>query len=480
VTKRVSLRSKLILASGSLAFVTALILGTVLHLRTERQMLQQVDKTLETRCDEVITVLESPTRHPALKDFLVIETASRSNPNTYLYQLRDARGRILLRSENLDAELPMPDEWRAGDLAPALHFRTTQNPHDDRKADRVRLRSERLEIRPPGAAPGTFVIQTAASLAPFDAAVRSNLYGAIVFAACALGAVFFLLWFVTTRALRPVAAMTKKASEISASNLRERLPLAGRADELDELASVLNDMLDRLGGALRQMEQFSSDAAHQLRTPLTRIRGELELLLREPLADPAKNQLENIQEEVLRLSRVCARLLLLARLDQPGQGATLLTDQIDVEELLSELLEQMAPLAQDRGIELRRGATAAARVRGSRPLLVEALLNILDNALRYTPAGGFVEVSIDANDRLVRLAVQDNGPGIPIEERERVFQPFYRISRPGPAIADEGSGLGLAIVRAIAQAHGGRVEAIDAPMRGIVFRLTFPVERVTE
>ena len=154
-------------------------------------------------------------------------------------------------------------------------------------------------------------------------------------------------------------------------------------------------MLDRLGGSLRQMEQFSSGAAHQLRTSLTRLRGDLDLILRSGVADPPRSQLERIQEELERLSRVCARLLLLARLDQQAVHTSLLDEQVDLEEVVDELLEQMTPLARDRGIGLRRGATSTALVRGSRPLLVEALLNLLDNAIHATPQGGSVVVSIE-------------------------------------------------------------------------------------
>ncbi len=141
---------------------------------------------------------------------------------------------------------------------------------------------------------------------------------------------------------------------------------------------------------------------------------------------------------------------------------------------MSELLDQMTPLAQDRGVGLRRGATSTVLVRGSRLLLVEALLNLLDNAIRVTPEEGAVVVSLDANGNAVRLSVEDGGLGVPPEERERIFQPFYRIPRTSAGATDEGSGLGHAIVRGIAQAHGGRVEFVEAPRGKSVFRLLLP------
>ena len=472
---RVSLRWRLILFSWSLALATALFLAGLLHLRTERQLLAQLEKTLETKCDEVITLLTNDAPYPLLQEFLLIETNYRFSPYTYFYVIRDTQGIVVARSANLgDRDLPLPQSWTPNERGIPTHVATEPHPIQP-ESDHIRLRSERFELARPGSAPATYVIQTAVSLAPLESAVRGNLRDVLVVGAAGLAAVLFLLWFVTTWSLRPVTAMMRKASEITATNPRERLPLAGRNDELDELAAVLNHMLDRLGGSLRQMEQFSSDAAHQLRTPLTRIRGELDLILGSDPSDPLRAQLERIQEEVERLSRVCVRLLLLARLDQQARDASLLADWVDLDQVVSELIDQMAPVGHDRGVALKRGRSAAVHVRGSRPLLVEALLNLLDNAIRATPARGQVTVSVEANGAAVRLSVEDGGPGVPVEERERIFLPFYRIARPPSGVADDdGSGLGLAIVRGIAEAHGGRIELADAPGGGSVFRLVLP------
>lgn len=467
----ISLRRRLTLLSCSLAFGIALVVTILLHLRNERQLLLHLEKTLETRAHEVITVLQSGRPYPTLEEFLLIET---KDADTYFYTIRDAQGRILARSRNLAGrELPMPSGWRPGDEAPAVHLHTA--PHPVSSAGRIRLRSERARLAPGTREPTTVVIQTAVSLALFEATVRRTLRDALLVAAIGLSGVFFLLWFVTTRALQPVTAMTRKASEITATNLRHRLPLTGRGDELDELARVLNDMLDRLGGSLRQMEQFSSDAAHQLRTPLTRIRGELDLILRrEDVSDPSRSQLEKVQEELEGMSRLCGRLLLLARLDQQAGGMGLCDERVDMQELAGEVIEQMTPVAEDRGISLCRDGGGSALVRGNRPLLVEALLNLLDNAVRFTPPGGQITVSTHS-DGEAHLTVEDGGPGIPLEERERVFQRFYRLPRErASSTGDGGNGLGLAIVRAIAQAHGGSVEIAEAPRGGTLFRLVFP------
>jgi two-component system OmpR family sensor kinase len=472
--KRVSLRWKLILLSWSLAFGTALVFIVLLHLRSQVQLLDQLEKTLQSKCDEVIAVLESAALYPAIDEFLALETNYRWSPRIYFYQISDAQGRILARSENLgDAELPIPEAWEAGELGtPMIRFGTQPDPI---AADgRIRLRSERVELAKAGRDPATIVIQTAGSLASLESSVGRTLRDALLVAACSLAAIFFLLWFVTTRALGPVAVMTRKASEITATNLRERLPLTGKGDELDELANVLNDMIDRLGESLRQIEQFSSGAAHQLRTPLTRMRGELDLILRSDVSEPLRDELERIHEELDGLSRLCAQHLVLSRLHDQASATTVLDEQIDLEELVSELLEQMAPMAKERRVELRRGTTSPARVRGSRALLAQALFNLLSNAIEYTHDGEPVTVSVEVNGDSAWLSVEDHGPGIPPEARENVFQPFYRVPpSPGDG-AHDGTGMGLAIVRGIARAHGGRIELDEASNAGSIFRLVLP------
>jgi signal transduction histidine kinase len=437
--------------------------------------LGQLEKTLATKCDEVVTLLSSPTARLALSEFLWIETNYRSSPYAYFYQITDPQGGIVAQSDNLrDRKLPLSDPAGIGGAA---SFRTIRLG-DPSRGEPIRLRSERVAIPRTGGKTEALLVQTAVSLVPFDIVMRSHLLDALTIAALSLLCVFVLLWLVTTRALRPVSIMTRMASRISATHARDRLPFSGRRDELDQLSAVLNAMLDRLEGSMRQMEQFSSDAAHQLRTPLTRIRGEVDLILGGGLPDPPRGQLVAIQEEIERLSRLCSRLLLLARLDQRAADATPFEERVDLAAVVEEIIEHMAPVADQQRVSLLRGAVSPAVCRGSRPLLVEALLNLMDNAIRHTPGGGRVEVSLERRDGEARLLVRDEGPGVPIEEQDKIFQRFYRIAHgtaPRADGSDEGSGLGLAVVRGIALAHRGRVELRSAPGEGSVFSLILPV-----
>jgi two-component system OmpR family sensor kinase len=471
MTRRtLSIRWKLILST--FAAVLGITGGLVVFfsVRTYQHLAGELEHHLVTRCDEVLTVLSRDPSPRTLETLFDIKTSYRFSPYTYFYQILDHSGRTVAKSANLrDATLPLPTRPPV-ETGERVIIEDAAYPLAGAAAgERVRIRTEYSPAAGPDGA--DLLVQVAVSLRPFETAVRNYVVYAVAFAAFGLGAVFFLLWFVTTRSLRPVVRMTKRASRISASSLDERLPLRHTGDELDQLAAVLNDMLERLQRSLQQMEQFTSDAAHQLRTPLTRMRGELDLIIREGVPAHLEERLEQVQDELGNLSRVCGRLLLLARLDQEAQGDGPFSEQLDLRDVVDELLEQMAPFANEKAVELARGPVSHVDVRGSRPLLVEALLNLLDNAIRFAGAGGRVEVSLVPNGGNATVAVQDSGPGVPPDEHERIFRRFYRVA---PARNDDGMGLGLSIVKAIARAHGGTVDVVSAPSAGACFRLTLP------
>jgi two-component system OmpR family sensor kinase len=474
MTRTLSIRWRLILSTFAAVLGITGGLVVLFSVRTYQHLAGELEHHLVTRCDEVLTVLSHDPSPHTLETLFDIETSYRFSPYSYFYQVLDLNGRTVAKSANLrDATLPLPAR-PPGEAGERVVIEDAAYPLAEAPGERIRIRTE---YSPAAGSDGThLLVQVAVSLRPLETAVRNYLVYAIAFAAFGLGAVFFLLWFVTTRSLRPVVRMTKRASRISASRLDERLPLRHTGDELDQLAAVLNDMLERLQRSLQQMEQFTSDAAHQLRTPLTRMRGELDLIIREGVPARLEERLEQVQDELGNLSRACGRLLLLARLDQEAQGDGPFSEQLDLREVVDELLEQMAPFANEKAVELARGSVSPVDVRGSRPLLVEALLNLLDNAIRFAGAGGRVEVSLVPNGGNATVAVQDSGPGVPPGEHERIFRRFYRVA---PARDDDGMGLGLSIVRAIARAHGGTIEVVSAPSAGACFRLTLPTRSAT-
>jgi signal transduction histidine kinase len=230
-------------------------------------------------------------------------------------------------------------------------------------------------------------------------------------------------------------------------------------------------MLVRLEAAFVHVRRFAADAAHELRTPLTALRGELEVGLRADRSpDAYRRVLQSVLESVERLVRLAEDLLVLSRASAGGLARS---GPVDVEVLALGALDAGARLAQGRGVTVRLGAAEPVSVRGDAMTLERALLNLVDNAVRYTPAGGKVEISARPTDGAVEIAVQDSGPGIAPADAERVFEPFVRLEA-ARAKETEGTGLGLAIARSIVAAHGGTLTVDSTPGAGSRFTIRLP------
>ena len=263
---------------------------------------------------------------------------------------------------------------------------------------------------------------------------------------------------VARRALSPVGAMSRTARRITAADLTERIPARGAGDELDHLAETLNAMLVRLEAAFVQVRRFAADAAHELRTPLTALRGELEVGLRADRSpDEYRRVLQSVLESVERLVRLAEDLLVLSR---ASSGGLVRSGPVDVEALVLGALDTGARLAQGRGVTVRLGTVEPARVMGDAVALERALLNLVDNAVRYTPSGGKVEISAGPADGWVEISVQDSGPGIaPGRRGARV-----RSIRPAGGRPGEGDGGHRARPRDRPVHRGG---ARGDPVRGV-------------
>jgi heavy metal sensor kinase len=280
-------------------------------------------------------------------------------------------------------------------------------------------------------------------------------------------------WLLAQRALRPVDRMTEAARRISAEHLDERLDTTGSGDELDRLAATLNDMLGRLDAAFRQVRQFSADASHELQTPLTILKGELEVALRAPRSpDEYQCVLASALEESERVARLVEGLLLLSRADA---GVLRMDRQpLDLAELVAEVGESARVLAEAQGVALECKSVAPVTIDGDRAHLRRLLLNLVDNGIKYTPAAGRVTLTLQRNGEWAALHVADTGSGLAPEEQERVFQRFYRTPE-AVAQGKEGSGLGLCIARSIAEAHGGRIQVESTPGQGSTFTVFLPL-----
>lgn len=281
-----------------------------------------------------------------------------------------------------------------------------------------------------------------------------------------------IVWFVVTRGLRPLEAVANAVKARTPATLHP-LPQSGLPAEIAPVVSSLNDLLERLQRALDVQRAFVADAAHELRTPLTALRLQIELAQRAADAAERAAAFATVEQGLGRATRVVEQLLTLAR-QEPEAGERPMTD-VDLATLVREVVGSYAAIAENRHIDLGvTRADAAAIVRGEEHALRTLVSNLIDNAVRYTPEHGRVDVSAVAEKHAIVLEVTDTGPGIPPEERDRVFDRFYR--RGGGDAT--GSGLGLAIVRTIAERHGARV-TLDAPPAGSGLRARVQFEGVS-
>jgi two-component system OmpR family sensor kinase len=279
-------------------------------------------------------------------------------------------------------------------------------------------------------------------------------------------------WLLARRALKPVDIMTQAARRISGEHLDERLQETGSGDELDRLAKTLNEMLGRLDDAFHQMRQFSADASHELQTPLTILKGEMEVALRSP-RPPEEYQrvLESGLEEIDRISHLVEGLLLLARADAGVLRLDL--GPVELSKLLQEIYEQMKVMANDHSVSLQTASMEAVSIQGDREHLRRLLLNVVDNAIKYTPAGGRVTLSLQRDGEWALLKISDTGIGLSQEEQERIFSRFHRATE-ARSRDEKGVGLGLSIARSVAEAHGGRIQVESTPGQGSTFAVFLP------
>ncbi len=280
------------------------------------------------------------------------------------------------------------------------------------------------------------------------------------------------------RSLVPVKSMAAQAAAISASNLDERLPVAG-GDELIGLARVVNDLLDRLEGSFAQQRRFVADASHELRTPTAILRAEADITLsREHRTEEEyRAAVTNMRDAARRLTRIVDELFLLARADS-GHLVTQ-REPLYLEDLVHDAARAVQSVADQRAVRIELLGLVEAPFEGDADLLGRLLLNLLDNAIKFSPEGGTVAVEMRRRGGQCEITVVDQGPGIPPEVRERVFERFFRVDAArsrSESSATSGAGLGLAIARRIAEMHAGRLELAESRPGRTEFRLTLPVE----
>jgi len=329
----------------------------------------------------------------------------------------------------------------------------------------VRLLTSKVEL--PGGVGAT--IRIGQPLAPVDTALKGLSDTFLLVGIAVILLVALASWLLASSVTRPMRKLASVAEEVDSGDLSRRMPVEGTRDEARRLAESFNGMLDRLEDAFERQRAFVADASHDLRTPLTVVRGQIEVLARNP--DPSPDDVERVSglvtRAIARMERMVDDLLLLARSESPED---LRPEILQLEPLLTGEAESMV-LPGNR--ELVVGPVTDLPVRIDRELIARALGNLIANAATHTGEEGRIEVSARELGDFAALTVDDDGPGIPSSERERVFDRFARLDRARTS-SDGGSGLGLAIVKAISEAHGGGVRCSESPLGGARFEILLP------
>jgi heavy metal sensor kinase len=385
------------------------------------------------------------------------------DPEHQLIQLLDPDGTLRLRSRGLRGDrLPLSAAARVTIAAGHPAFETIVM-----RGQRVRMVA--LPVRRDGRL--VEVVQVGASLRPTERTLDRWVEILAILVPLAVGLAAAGGRLMARAALKPVDEMSQAARRIDAEALGRRIAVRGTGDELDHLAQTLNGMLGRLQSTFTEMRRFSADAAHELRTPLTALKGTLEVALRADRSGVEyREALASALEEVDRLVQLSEDLLLLSR---STAGPESPAARVDLESLVLDVAAVGARLGKDRGVVVRVGDTAPVAVQGDAGALRRAVLNLVENGVKYTPAGGRVEVSVDEDDAGVTVAVEDTGPGIDAADAERIFEPFVRLDA-ARARETGGSGLGLSIARSIVVAHRGTLTVEGAATGGARFVIRLP------
>lgn len=383
------------------------------------------------------------------------------NARTFVIQIADSSGTILWHSLPTRDTLPSYTEL--------LHQEPLPPPYPLMKTVRVGEQHYRIAaVRSPTVEivvgyPLTEIEQT---LAELFMTLKVGL--PLVLIVAVLGG-----YWLARYSLRQVDVLTRAAQEITAHHLSVRLPMPPVNDEIARLTATLNDMIARLEQSFQQIQQFTSDASHELRTPLAILIGELELMLRrQHTTEEYQTAIASALEEVMRLSKVVEGLLELSRAES-GQ-VSIETELVNFSDLVTEVCQDFSFLAEERSIALECNIQPFIQILGDRTRLRQVLINLLDNALKYTPAGGTVRVELRLEQPMVYLNVSDTGIGIPSEDLPYIFDRFYRVDK-ARSRKIGGVGLGLAIVRWIVEAHGGTITADSSEGVGTTFRVQLPI-----
>ncbi len=463
---------------GKLTAWYILVFGVVLacfcvsiYVMMESKLLHSVDHRLKTMAE-----LISKTELCAVPNFLPPDFERRLNrifgtrPVGKFVRVLDLSGEIGSRTENLEEDkIPVNKKLVREVVTKGEIIYETQYP----LGPKVPIRFINFPVRRFNQKKVYGVVQVGTSLEFVRESMRNLVVVFLVLVPSLLFAAALVGFFLAGKAFKPIREIARTTRHITVNNLDERITVPVVRDDIGQLASTINGMLDRLSLSFQKTAQFTADASHELRTPLTIMQGELEIALRgERSVEEYVDTLGSSLEEVERMSKIVNDLLLLSKSDM-GQEV-ICNDPVDLEVLVNGLLSHFKILAEAQQIDLSSSISEVATVFGDQLKLRQLLVNLLTNAIRYTPEGGKVQLTLKNIDSGVEIAIADTGIGIPEEDIPRIFDRFYRADK-ARSRQYGGSGLGLSIVKSIVNSHAGTIKVESVVGEGSVFTVTLPV-----
>jgi heavy metal sensor kinase len=470
VLKAMSLRLRLTLLSVALVGITLGVIGVALYFYIERASYEQVDGELSARTAEVPNTLTRPMlQRLGIGTLDLPDPTGMDTPQIYI-QLLDTTGVVRAVSSNIRSGT-FPVE--ADDMRQAVQRQQTVASSFTLDSG-TRMRALYTPVTQDRQVVG--VIQAIRSLANLDRNLDQTRLLLLATGVLALTLVGFGAWWTTGRTLRTVDSIAATARRIELSqDLSQRIPHLPDApdDEMSRLVYTFNNMLARLDATFQAQKQFVADSSHELRSPLTVIKGNLELWRKARSEEDRQIAAAAIEQETARMTRLVENLLFLAQMEAtPVRSAQpVLREPVELDSLLLMVYQQARAIG--RGHQITLAHEDVVTVQGDRDQLQQLLLNLVDNAIKYTPTGGTISLGLYGAGDWARLEVSDTGIGIPTDDLPHIFDRFYRSDKARSRTMG-GAGLGLAIVREVAEAHGGRVEVFSTPGEGTLFRVWLP------
>lgn len=465
-----SLRFRITAWYAGLLAGTLVVFGASVYLGLERYLDWTLQRTLVSECRTIATELLSqlPAKDTAWLATEINEAYAPEVNGRFIRVVYEGRGIVYLSGVPKDgmfdpSRIPFPGE-KEKDGPRKLQFDA---------GNRLLIHSMTLTT-PNG---NRFLVESGAPYNQIEVVLHGLLLTLAIYMPFVVSLAVAGGYWLMRRSLQPVDEITRRAEGITSTNLSERLPVIRTGDELERLSTALNRMIERLDGAFQHINRFSADASHELRTPLTILQLELESIAQNYRWDASLgDQIGSALEETQRMSRIVESLLAISRLD--AGEVKMDKARLDLGELVASTADEMKLLAEEKSIGLRTHGATGIHVEGDRTRLQQVIVNLIDNAIKYTQGGGMVEIRVGREGNTAVLEVSDNGPGIPAHALPHVFERFYRADK-ARSRASGGAGLGLSIVKSICAAHSGEVKVSSQEGRGACFRAELPLLAVS-